>query len=204
MSQKHTDHLFVKSFAEAALNFQAGGLLLLLASLIQATPAKANPNQPPRQIRIPNTTPEEQAQQQAGWDRLRTRLGLTPRRRTVVPNAREIYLYGQQPVANQPSTTYFVFESVEDQVTGAFYMPASSFDCVRGSMKDTHMSLTITDSYTQQTHTYALALNAPLINVASNQSEFQTLREPHNIEGFHALPVTESDRALLATCQAIN
>lgn len=112
---------------------------------------------------------------------------------------RNVYLYGQQPVANQIGTAYFVFESHEEEnVTGAFYMPGSSFDCATGSMNEQAMELTITDSYSQETHQYALGLTAPTAVVASQQG----VALPTGIEGFHPLPVTERDRTILAICQA--
>lgn len=109
-----------------------------------------------------------------------------------------VYLYGERPVANQATTTYFVFESQSGSVTGAFYMPSSSFDCVQGQMSSTDIALQVTDSYSQETSAYALTLNAPASEIASRLS----VSVPPNIEGFHALPVSESDRSILATCQA--
>ncbi|MGD1897567.1 MAG: hypothetical protein ACFB16_11525 [Phormidesmis sp.] len=112
----------------------------------------------------------------------------------------ETYLYGQQPVANQPETTYFVFESKGADIVGALYMPSSSFDCVRGQMNNQRIALNVTDSYSQETYAYALRLDSSQVAVASQRG---TVTAPPSIDGFYPLPVQASDRALLATCQAI-
>ena len=111
------------------------------------------------------------------------------------------YLYGQQPVADLPATAYFVFEVRDRQVTGAFYMPSSSFDCVRGRIEAKRLALTVTDSYSQATYPYDLALGASAVEVASEQPN-RVL--PLAIEGFHPLPIGDRDREILAVCQAAN
>lgn len=110
-----------------------------------------------------------------------------------------VYLYGQQAAPNQLETAYFVFESQEGAVTGAFYMPSSSFDCVQGQMRADHMALTVTDSYSQEVSSYALGLDLSRDQVASTGS---VIVSPPSISGFHQLPVSDRDRTLLATCQA--
>lgn len=112
-----------------------------------------------------------------------------------------VYLYGQQSTPNQLATAYFVFESQGGRVTGAFYMPSSSFDCVQGHIASDRIALNVTDSYSQETVYYSLGLNAPHAEVAGIGSAIAT---PPNISGFHQLPVSERDRALLSTCQAQN
>lgn len=142
--------------------------------------------------------------QQARIRREQLRARLFPHEHTtpeIVSSAEanhNIYLYGQQPVANQIGTAYFVFESQAENVTGAFYMPGSSFDCATGHVSQQAMELTITDSYSQETHQYALGLTAPTAVVASQQG----VALPAGIEGFYPLPVTERDRTILAICQA--
>lgn len=110
-----------------------------------------------------------------------------------------VYLYGQQPTPNQLETAYFVFESQRGTVTGAFYMPSSSFDCVQGQMRPDHMALTVTDSYSQEVSNYALGLDSASSQVASAGNV--AVSSP-SISGFYQLPVSERDRSLLATCQA--
>lgn len=109
-----------------------------------------------------------------------------------------VYLYGQQPIINQPATTYFVFESQSGSVTGALYMASSSFDCVQGQISSESIALNITNSYSQETYAYALGLNPSIAQVASR---FGVSASP-NIDGFHQLSVSEQDRSILATCQA--
>lgn len=140
------------------------------------------------------------------FDQLRARL-LSPQL-SISSNAAEVastpasgtYLYGEQPIANQPNTTYFVFESRGVELTGALYMPSSSFDCVRGQIRQEQITLEVTDSYSQERFSHALLLASPSVQVA-NQT--RTITIPPVIEGFYSLPVQESDRTLLTTCQTI-
>jgi hypothetical protein len=115
------------------------------------------------------------------------------------PAADGVYLYGQQPMPDQLETAYFVFEVRSGEVTGALYMPYSSFDCVQGQMSNDQMALNVTNSYSQETYAYALGLDTAAANVASQQG---AVAVPVGISGFHPLPVSDLDRDLLATCQA--
>lgn len=125
-------------------------------------------------------------------------VGLPP---SVAPLAADgVYLYGQQPVRDQLETAYFVFEALAGNVTGAFYMPSSSFDCAQGHISNEQIELAITNSDSQETYRYALALDTSAAAVASQQG---AVAAPLDIFGFHPLPVSESDRAILATCQAL-
>ncbi len=110
-----------------------------------------------------------------------------------------IYLYGQQPIPDQLATAYFVFESQGGSITGAFYMPSSSFDCVQGQMEPEQILLRVTDSYSQETSPYALSLDAPAAVVASQPV---AVNPPLNISGFYRLPMSDQGRELLAICQA--
>jgi hypothetical protein len=115
------------------------------------------------------------------------------------PAADGVYLYGQQPMPDQLETAYFVFEVNSGAVTGALYMPYSSFDCAQGQISNDQMALNVTNSYSQETYGYALALDTSAANVASQQG---AVAVPVGISGFHPLPVSDRDRELLATCQA--
>jgi hypothetical protein len=115
------------------------------------------------------------------------------------PAADGVYLYGQQPVPDQLETAYFVFEVESGAVTGALYMPYSSYDCVQGQVSNDQMALNVTNSYSQETYSYALGLDTSAANVASQQG---AVAAPVGISGFHPLPVSDRDRDLLATCQA--
>lgn len=167
-------------------------------------PAHQNPahQDPARANSAANNAIElEAAADRAGLERLRARL-FSPKTTAEVtaPPAQGIYHYGQQPIVDQPETAYFVFESQGANVAGALYMPSSSFDCVQGRIVDQQMALSITDSYSQETYSYALALNEPTVEVASQGG---AIASPPNIDGFYPLPLREQDRAILATCQAI-
>ena len=109
------------------------------------------------------------------------------------------YLYGQQPVSEQLATAYFVFEARSGVITGALFMPSSSFDCVQGHVESGEIVLTVTDSYYQDHYQYALALEMPAVDVAQ---QWGVVGLPPNISEFYSLPVRDSDRAVLTTCQA--
>jgi len=124
----------------------------------------------------------------------------------VTGPASHTYLYGQQPIPDQPGTVYFVFESQGTAVVGALYMPSSSFDCVEGRIAQQQIALSGTDSYSQERFSHAIPLSDDSsVEVASQQgiAIASPNAAPLNIEGFYPLAVRESDRALLAICQAI-
>ncbi|MEM6450182.1 MAG: hypothetical protein AAF703_07705 [Cyanobacteria bacterium P01_D01_bin.105] len=109
-----------------------------------------------------------------------------------------VYLYGEQPAHDQIAAAYFVFETNDDNVTSAFYTVSSSFDCAQGRIESDSMQLTITDSYSQERHRYALGLVSAETQIASGQP----VGLPQSIQGFYELPVREGDLAILNTCQA--
>ena len=114
-----------------------------------------------------------------------------------------VYLYGEQPATNQLATAYFIFESNEGRVEGAFYTPSSSFDCAQGYINSNGIQLTVTDSYTGDRHSYALNIDPVETQLVSSQiGDSQSVPLPLNIKGFYELPVSESDRTVLATCQS--
>jgi len=108
-----------------------------------------------------------------------------------------LYLFGEQPVADQLATAYFVFELQAGRVTGAFYMPHSSFDCVQGHIQDSELALTITDSYSQEQYTYALALTQDTLIASTEQVTGLSLSGFHQIDA-----LSENDHRLLDACQA--
>ncbi|ESA35348.1 hypothetical protein N836_11620 [Leptolyngbya sp. Heron Island J] len=106
-----------------------------------------------------------------------------------------IYLFGEKPLPDQLQTAYMIFEAQAGQVVGAFYSPHSSFDCFRGSVENTQLSLAITETYSQEEYAYALDLeDTPVAGPGSRQFA---------IEGFHQIEaVSENDLRMLSTCQA--
>lgn len=106
-----------------------------------------------------------------------------------------VYLFGEKPLPDQLQTAYMIFEAQAGQVVGAFYSPHSSFDCFRGSVENTQLSLAITETYSQEEYAYALELeDTPIAGPGGSQFA---------IEGFHQIDaVSENDLRMLSTCQA--
>ena len=107
------------------------------------------------------------------------------------------YLYGQYPVYDQPAAAYFVFERKAELIEGAFYTPSSSFDCARGRVDSEGIQLTITNSYSQESYSYALDVEPATTQTASGRD----ISLPQRISGYYALPVRAHDRDILANCQ---
>lgn len=107
------------------------------------------------------------------------------------------YLYGQQAAANQPGSTYMVFDVTGRRAVGGFYMPNSSFDCFYGDISARRLDLTVIDSYEQTHHPYSLAVQSQLTPAAGPVgTEF-------DIVGFTPINIlSEMDRSILETCQS--
>jgi hypothetical protein len=106
------------------------------------------------------------------------------------------YLFGQAQTRDQLGAAYLVFEVIEAQTVGAFYMPSSSFDCFYGAVEPAQINLTIVDSYEQTTSPYAISLTVSDSLVAGNATG--TL----GLVGFHQIAqITDQDLAILNTCQ---
>ncbi|MBE9069205.1 hypothetical protein IQ260_21400 [Leptolyngbya cf. ectocarpi LEGE 11479] len=106
-----------------------------------------------------------------------------------------VYLFGEQPLPDQLQTAYMIFEARAGQVVGAFYSPHSSFDCFQGNVQNTHLSLAITETYSQEVYDYDLQLEDTAI-AGQGGSQFA-------IEGFHQIDaVSDNDLRMLNTCQA--
>jgi hypothetical protein len=108
------------------------------------------------------------------------------------------YLYGQVAQPNQVGKTYLVFQSKQNQLVGAFYMPASAFDCLQGEINNERLLLTVTDSYDQTAHSYALAVQPTTTANAKPVS----IGLP-NLAGYHQIQkIAANDYRLLETCKA--
>ncbi len=184
--------------------------LLQLADIVKAEPVDKST------IRFEQTRFEqyrrESAQQERQQRLARLREGLLAPYQSVLTQElpaepeRITYLYGQQPIPDQPGTVYFVFESQGTAVIGALYMPSSSFDCVEGRIAQQQIALRGVDSYSQERFSYAMALSGSTsVEVASQQGTAVAAAADTrpNIEGFYPLAVRDRDRELLAICQAI-
>lgn len=109
------------------------------------------------------------------------------------------YLYGQAPKAGQLGATYLVFEVNKGNVTGAFYMPRSSFDCVQGAFQTQQLALTVVNSYEQASYPYAVALQTGSNSATSSQPEVA----PIGLEGYYPIKqLSATDRRILSTCKA--
>ncbi|PSN18203.1 hypothetical protein C7271_13765 [filamentous cyanobacterium CCP5] len=109
-----------------------------------------------------------------------------------------VFLYGQSPEPDQLGVGYMVFESFQNHVIGALYMPYSSFDCFEGQLNNGQLAMTITNSYSQETYPYAVALQSSEA-IASSTGGASPLR----LEGFHQIQgPSENDLNILSVCKA--
>lgn len=109
-----------------------------------------------------------------------------------------VYLYGESPEPDQIGASYLAFEVQGNQVIGAFYLPRSSFDCFQGEFQGDHLSLRITDSYSQTVHNYAIA-----VQTDNYLASAEPIAASTQLEGYDSIPtISENDRRMLETCQA--
>ncbi|XHX79962.1 MAG: hypothetical protein RBJ76_08575 [Stenomitos frigidus ULC029] len=109
------------------------------------------------------------------------------------------YLYGQAPKAGQLGATYLVFEINKGNVTGAFYMPRSSFDCVHGTVQTQQLALTVVNSYEKASYPYAVGLQPGGLSASATRPEVT----PIALEGYHPIKqLSAGDRRILSTCKA--
>lgn len=108
-----------------------------------------------------------------------------------------IHLYGESPQLDTVGASYLVFTAQDNQVTGAIFMPYSSFDCFEGQLGRQTLALEIRNSYTQELHTYAIALETEGTLANSAGGAFSDL----HLDGFHNLgEPRESELSILAVC----
>jgi hypothetical protein len=106
-----------------------------------------------------------------------------------------VYLYGQSQEPNEIGSAYLVFESRDGKIIGGFYMPHSSFDCVHGSLEANELAMTVVDSYSQEAHPYAIALEQTSTVAGSAATD------DINLEGFHPITeISETDENVLSVC----
>jgi hypothetical protein len=110
------------------------------------------------------------------------------------------YLFGQVPQRDQLGQGYIVLESSGEQVFGALYYPSSSFDCFQGQLQSGQLAMSITNSYTQETYPYSIALTSDTAVATTVPDSLQ----PLSLEGFHRInSLNENDLRLLNTCRAV-
>jgi hypothetical protein len=118
---------------------------------------------------------------------------------SVFPEAGR-YLFGQVPQRDQLGQGYIVLETTGNEVFGALYYPSSSFDCFQGQVQSGRLAMTVTNSYTQETYPYSIALVAD----TTVATPYPDVLEPLSLEGFHSITsITDNDLRLLNTCRAI-
>ncbi|MEL6383613.1 MAG: hypothetical protein AAFQ89_14395 [Cyanobacteria bacterium J06626_18] len=109
-----------------------------------------------------------------------------------------VYFYGETSQPDELGAGYMVFEAQDNQVIGAVFMPHSSFDCFVGQIGDRQLSMQITNSYTQESYDYAIALVAVDEPIASTGGAV-----PLQLDGLVDLGAPrEAELAMLSICQA--
>ncbi|MEM9004350.1 MAG: hypothetical protein AAGE59_12610 [Cyanobacteria bacterium P01_F01_bin.86] len=108
-----------------------------------------------------------------------------------------IYFYGEASQPDEIGKGYMVFEAQDNQVVGAMFMPHSSFDCFVGQVDNRNLSLQITNSYTQETYEYAIALIVDESIATLNSAPI-----PFHLDGLTDLGAArDSELSMLSTCQ---
>ena len=133
-----------------------------------------------------------------GWGSVRSGAEATPLPPSTPPVFAEgTYLFGQSAQPNEIGSAYTVFTVQNTQVVGAFYQPRSSFDCFSGQVQSGQLALNITDSYSQETYPYNVALTLDTTLVAGGGAP------AYRLEGFHRIDtLSEVDREILTICAA--
>ena len=110
-----------------------------------------------------------------------------------------VYLYGQSPQRDQIGLAYMVFEINQGRMVGAFYMPHSTFDCFWGTPQGNGLALTVVDTYTQETHPYAIGFNPSVVAASTSGGADQRV----SLEGFYPIEsISQADRQILETCKS--
>lgn len=113
-----------------------------------------------------------------------------------------VYLYGESPQPEQIGQAYMVFEVTQGQLTGAFYMPRSSFDCFSGVAQGNQLNLNITESYSQQTYSHTVGFNNSSVVAAVGRQGAD--KNNLTLDGFHRLPnLSANDQRILNECKKI-
>lgn len=109
------------------------------------------------------------------------------------------YLLGQSENPDQLGAAYMVFEANNGHLTGAIYMPSSSFDCFQAEVQGNELAMTIMNSYTEEQYPYAIALASD-----SAIADINGAATPFELEGFYQLNgPSDNDLRMLETCKAV-
>ncbi|NJL00376.1 MAG: hypothetical protein HC910_07305 [Spirulinaceae cyanobacterium SM2_1_0] len=107
------------------------------------------------------------------------------------------YTYGETSEPQTTGATYMTFEVYQGRWVGAFYQPQSAFDCFVGEPDGNRLALTITDSYSEETYSYdvAIARNGQVAAQRGLQTEL-------TLGGLQELSApSDLDREIIATCR---
>jgi len=108
------------------------------------------------------------------------------------------YVFGQSPEANQVGSTYLVFEANDEQIVGAFYMPASAFDCFYGESEVEHLELTVINSENQSEYAYTVEVQQDTNVATAGDSAIAPLQ----LMGYHQIDtLSPNDHRILAACK---
>ena len=111
------------------------------------------------------------------------------------------YLYGQVAKAEQIGKTYLVLQVRDRAVAGAIYQPASSFDCVQGTVQANRLALAIANSYEQTQSPYSIALQTNSRVATATNPPLAAVK----LVGFYQIQtLSDNDRRLLSICEAKN
>ncbi len=115
----------------------------------------------------------------------------------TAPQADGVYRYSDATEPNVMGATYMTFELRQGRLLGAFYQPHSSFDCFVGEVAGDRLTLAVTESYSQDTYAYEMALvPSPVATQGDGPVSL-------NLAGLQPLPtVSALDHDLLNTCRA--
>ena len=117
------------------------------------------------------------------------------------PNGDGVFLYGNSQKAGELGKGYIVFEKQADKVIGGMYMPASEFNCFKGSLdRSGEIAMTV-KGYAGDVSPPQVAARSRL--VIPGDSEFANYAYSVTLKDFYQLDnVGKNDRRVLKICKA--
>lgn len=115
------------------------------------------------------------------------------------PIADGTYLYGESAQPEQLGREYLVFEVNERKVTGAIYYPRSEFSCMRGTVENDAIQLSVIHPYTGETFAYPIEIQDQSL-VAANANPGPGSQVA--LAGYQKIDhLSENDQRMLQACQ---
>ncbi|NJM56569.1 MAG: hypothetical protein HC857_02765 [Synechococcales cyanobacterium RU_4_20] len=105
-----------------------------------------------------------------------------------LPNG--VYVFGESAQRHERGKAYMVFEVKDKAVTGAVYWPQSSFDCFEGRFHQEQLALRVTETYSRQIYTHAVAIAPDTSVLATNRLDATPVEL--GLEGMHRIATTVS------------